>query len=235
MTNITQTGSLIGDSFHRFHAIQAAGHLFLAAQGTDGKILTINGRIYECDASGDGVTAGSVQVDTSPGGISTIALEVPVWVDAINDDTSALAIYTAVGVSDTFGGTIDTVALYAQTPGTDGNDITLTTDITSATVSGATFANGQDIGESETYVIRHTVTTQEATSAFFFIHTPLAFIAEWSAAWEDGGLKKDLTSLVDIVVTLSGGDLIVHEGTAWTAGDVVIISATGYALARSQT
>lgn len=229
---MTFPGSLTGTTFFRYLAQHAAGHLFLGAQGTDGKLLTINGRIYECDASGDGVTAGRVQVDTSPGGISTIALEVPVWVSAINNDTNALAIYTAVGVSDTFGGTLDTVALFADTPGSAGNDITLTTDITTATVSGAAFVGGSDIGEAETHVIRHTVTAQEATSAFFFLHTPLEYIAEWSAVWEDAGLRKDLTSLVDIVVTISAGNMVIHEGTAWAAGDVVIMTVSGYALAR---
>lgn len=229
---MTFPGSLVGNTFFRYLAQHAAGHLLLGAQAADGKLLTINGRIYECDAAGNGVTAGSVVVDTSPGGISTIALEVPVWVDAINNDSDALAIYTAVAVSDTFGGTIDTVALFADTPGTAGNDITLTTDIGTASVSGAKFIGGQAIGETETHVLRHVVTAQEANSGFFFLHTPLLVITEWSAVWEDAGLRIDLTSLVNVVVTISGGNMVIHEGTAWEAGDVVIMTVSGYALAR---
>jgi len=229
MTN-TNPGSLTGSTFFRYLAQHATGHLFLGAQGLDTELVTINGRKVEIDAGGDGGTAGNLIVDTS--GDASIAAEVATLVAAINADTNALAIYTAVGVSDSFGGTLDTVAFFADTPGTAGNAITLTTDITSATVSGATFAGGSALGEGETHVIRHTVTTQEATSAFFFLHTPLEYIAEWSAVWEDAGVKKDLTSVVDVVVTVTGSNLIVHEGTAWAAGDVIIMTVSGYPLTR---
>lgn len=199
---------------------KAFGYVYMSAQATDADTVTINGRTYEFDPSDDGIT-GDVEVDTS--GSSDVDGDITALAAAINGDGSAEVDATADTNSDV-------VWLYAKTLGTAGNSITLAESTSEARmkVSSATLVDGDDASKVAVLSYAHTITTNEATLGVLRINTGLTSIDSFNTEILDGGDGGTLKA-PDVTVTISGGVVVLGEGSApaWANGDIMYLTVVG--------
>ncbi len=207
----------VGTSYNEYPATQAIASVLLGAQLANEDHIVINGWSFEIQTDGGLPTDGGDEaVDTTGNG--TAAFDVASIVAAINASTATLIAGVVTAVA-----TESAVLLFADTPGTAGNAITLTDDATNATTSGATFSEGIGRQIEAVHVHRHTVVTIEETSTQFIVPTSLAAVNNVSAVWQDAGV----ITTNDATFTISGTSVIVTEVSAWAAGDVLVVTITG--------
>jgi hypothetical protein len=203
--------------------LAASGWVDFSDVATDGHLITIGGRKYECNVSS--TSSGTADVDitlVAPGVAATVDAHVAAIADAINADPLA----TVVATADT---TSDSVFLYAKVPGTVGNAITLTTNLTNGIASAATLTNGQNEMSVQVLPIAWTLTAAEATSGVVRIRTPLTEIKGISILMSDGGVLKTPDSTVAITAATGASIIKITEGTtpAWAASDVLYVTVIG--------
>lgn len=201
-------------------ALAASGWVDIVDAATDGKLITINGRKYECNVSSTASGTADVVIDLTTA--ADVDAQVTAIAAAINADTEAVV----TAAADT---TSDTVFLYAVTPGTVGNAITLTTNITNAVASGATLSNGQNEMSVQILPIKWTITAVEATAGVIRILTPFTNIRGVQTLFSDAGVLKTADVTLAITEATGASVLKLTEGStpAFAANDVLYITVFG--------
>lgn len=122
-----------GDSVPQ-NAKKASAVLTVTGSATDGKVVSIGDDTYEFDPSDDGVTSGNIKIDLSTtNDADTILSNLET---AINDNGTE----NVTAVADTFYGEL--TVTYDEV-GTEGNDISVSTDETNCSWSASNLASGQ--------------------------------------------------------------------------------------------
>ena len=113
--------------------VSAKGTLTFSGSVADGETVTIGDTVYEFDADGD-TAKGSIVVDISNADSATDAVIALVAAITANEDSVVTA----------EAGAGDTVVVTAVVPGTEGNNIAVSTDAANAEWAKATLAGGVD-------------------------------------------------------------------------------------------
>jgi hypothetical protein len=214
-------GQLSGSSFRTHEETRAFGYIvFAGGRPSDAQIFTINGRIYELDTNGAAATGGQVLVDIT--GNATVDDDITDMAVAINNDAGQSSFKAYADTAN------DILWIYATAYGTAGNAITLTEGLSNATASGATLAEGRVGGPERREVIRHVISSAEATAGVIRLFAPgMRQVLAFEIRLEDGGVVDDT---IDTAVAVTQPNiLIVTEGSgpAWAAGDVLVIEVVG--------
>lgn len=200
--------------------LAASGWLDLSDVVGDGEKITIGGRVYNCNTTGEVSGTGDVFIDLTAA--ATVDAQVTAIAAAINADAEA----TVTAAADTGA---DSVFFYAVTPGTAGNSITLTTDIANGTVSGATFSNGQNEMSTQILPIKWVVTSAEATAGVIRVLTPFTNIRGLTVLFSDAGVLKTADTTITVTEATAASTIKIVEGTtpAFAANDVFYITVIG--------
>lgn len=212
------------DAFRRVQettpALAASGWIDFSDVAADGEVITINGRVYECNTTSTPSGTADVNIDLTAA--STVDQQIAAIAAAINADTAAVV----TAAADTAA---DSVFLYAVNAGTAGNAITLTTDIANATASAATLTNGQNVLNGQILPIKWTITAAEATAGIIRILTPFTTVRSIQTTFSDAGVLKtaDVTATITEAANASVIKLAEGSAPAFAANDVLYVTVFG--------
>jgi hypothetical protein len=200
----------VGTTFLRYPATPATAFIAFTDRPTTTETFVVNG----------------VTLTYLIGTLSDLDEDVIAITALVNDSVDPLIAGKVTARALPTGGSATQVRLYADAPGTSGNAITLTEDLTNATASGATFTGGTATADKEEVIVKHVIDAADATLGALIIDTEFTEIMEWSSVFYDAGL---LTADVPAFAP-SGGTMTITKGsgTTWAAGDIFIVTIAGY-------
>lgn len=160
--------------------ITATGTLTFTDNFTDAETVTIQGVVFEFNASGAAATAGRVEVNTSgnlSADIATANLNT-----AINANATVNASVTATNPTNV------TVLLTAVAEGAAGNAVTTTETVTNASWIGATLAGG--LTKSKVGGMQTNILSAGETGSAFIVILVIAFIGGLAISFMFGLTEK---------------------------------------------
>lgn len=199
--------------------VKARGYLIVSGGvPADTEYFTVNGRIYELDTDSTADNGGDVLIDVT--GLSTADQFVTAIAAGINGDSSR----EVDAVADTAN---DVVWMFARAGGTAGNALTLTENMANTSASAATFSGGTAGGVEQRALIRHALTSAEATRTYLAFGTSMDNVVSVDLWIEDAGV---LNKAPNTTITVSGGTVILKTGNSptWGTGDVLILEIVGF-------
>lgn len=197
----------------------AYGWFDLSDVVVDGDTITIGGRSYELNVSSTAAGTSDSTIDLTT--VSTVDTQIAAIVAHLNADP--LCPVTASG-----NATLDSIFVYAKTPGSAGNAITLAETLTNGVASGETLVDGSDDVSVQVLAFRHTITAAEAAAGAIRVLTRFSTIKSVVLGFEDAGVVAAAGTTMTITNAAGASSVLIAEGTpAWANNDVMNIVVFG--------